>query len=325
MKISAIPSGMGGQPGVDLAGINVGRTASPEKLAAAKAIAAGETPIKVTQIEDPQLKRTQESVRRIKMRTQNNAIEPIATTESAKPDTIEQTAAVEVTKPISPQLAELAKQRRALQVKERELAEREKAITPGTPDLMARLKAEPLSVLQESGLLNDQAFYDAFTAHLLGNQSGVNPEIQALKAELKALKEGVDKSFQTQEERQEEAALTEMLYEAEALAKDGEAYEMIRSRDAFDRVLRLIHGTYKKTGRVMDVADAMNKVEQEVLDEALKLANINKVRGRLAPTQALKQQPQERTLTTLTNRDGAAVPLSRKARAMAAFRGQLKG
>jgi hypothetical protein len=328
MKISAMPAGMGGQPGVDLAGINVGRTADPQKMAAAKAIAAGEQPIRVNPSDTPtdsQVKRIQD-VRKIKMKTnvspEQYDVAPDATTQSAISVPTEQANALEDTRPLSPQFAALAKQRRALQIKERELADRERAIqsnpvTDGGSELIARLKSQPLSVLQEHGVT-----YDQLTEAILNN--GSNSEVKALEARLKAIEEGVDKRFQTQEERQEEAALTEMLYEAENLAKEGEAYELIRDRNAYDQVLRLIHSTYKKTGRVMEVTQAMDKVEAQILDRDLKIANTNKIRSRLFADQPLQTQPTQRTMRTLTSRDGAAAPLDRKSRAMAAFRG-MKG
>lgn len=334
MKITPVAQGGNTNHG----NIELGRTASAEKLAAAKAIAAGESPMRITESDtpvDPQVRRAQESVRKIKMKTQRSperyleeAMEPVAqeaSPQSAIPDAeVEANATIEDTKPLSPQFAALAKQRRALQVKERELADREKALQSDPTkidgsELIARLKSQPLSVLQEHGVT-----YDQLTDAILNNQDGLNPEIQALKAEIKALKEGVDQKFVSREEQAEEAALTEMLGQAESLAKDGDAYEMIRERNAYDQVLRLIHKTYKDTGRVLDVSEAMNTVETQLLEEAVKQASINKVRGKLTPTPQPQQQQGQRVMKTLTNRDGASVPMSAKARAVAAFRGELK-
>jgi hypothetical protein len=328
MKISAIASG--GAPGTDLAGVNIGRTASPQKLAAAKAIAMGETP--PPQEPESEVEKLKQSVRKITMKTNASPERYAETTEpapvdSAKADIVEQGNVPEVTQPITPQLAALAKQRRALQVKERELADREKALqsaptTDGGADLIARLKSKPLSVLQEYGVT-----YDQLTEAILADSSGLNPEIQALRAELKALKEGVDNTFKTQEESQVEAALTEMLYEAEALAKEGDTYELIRDADAYGEVLRRIYSAYKKTGRVLNVVDVMNKVENEILERRLKQSKAKKVQEKLALAHQPVQTPQlaQKQMRTLTSRDGATPPLDRRARAFAAFHGTLKG
>jgi hypothetical protein len=330
MKISPIAQSSG-QPGESLSSVNTGRTADPIKMERARAIARGEKVAE--QSGDQQADRVQQDVRKLKMRTNFStdrdapALEAVAppteTAQSSTEDTSEP-GAVEATQPLSPQFAALAKQKRALQVKERELLEREKALTAnpttGDAELIARLKSKPLSVLQEHGVT-----YDQLTEEILNGQ-GHNPEIQALKEEIAALKKGVDSQFQTREEQQEEAALTEMLYEAEGLAKDGDAFEMIRTEDAYDEVLRLIHSTYKKTGRVLDVQEAMNTVENRLLARAEKLASINKVRAKIAPPESTQLQPQQKPqgMRTLTARDTATPVMDRRARAIAAAMGTLK-
>lgn len=337
MKISPLASG--GTPGANLGSVTTSQ-GNPERLAAAKAIAAGETPIKVTQeaYVDPQAQRIMD-VKRLKMKTNASperyeeapleALESAPADERAVSDTTEQaTAAIEDTKPLSPQFAALAKQRRALQVKERELADREKALvsTPandGSADLVSRIKSEPLRVLQEHGVT-----YDQLTEAIIANQSS-NPEIQQLRDELKALKAGVDKTLSDKDVQAEQAVLAEMRKEAQSLAASGEAYEMVRETNSLPEVMDLIYRTYKSSGEVLEVSDALQLVEDHLINESLKIANINKVKGRLTPTQALAQQnkqPQvpQKGMKTLTNRDTSSVPLSAKARAMMAFHGNLK-
>lgn len=337
MKISAMPAGAGGTPGIDLGNINQGSTASAEKLAAAKAIAAGQEP------EEKEIKQeaTEESpdVRRIKMRTNYSTnrhdipaaeepkeplelLEP-QSPESPKTDEVGQTKpAAESTQYLSPERAAIAKQRRALQVKERELAEREakmKAPPEGDYISKADLIANPLKVF-EAGVT-----YDKLTEAILQNQNGITPEIKALREELKAFKEGVDNTFKSQEAKQEESALIQMLDEAEALAKEGDDYAMIREENAYDQVLNKIYSTYKKTGRVLDVKQVMQEIENKLFEKNLKLASIQKVRSKIAPDPV--QTPptsQGKQMKTLTNRDGASIPLDRRARAIAAMNGTLK-
>src|SRR6185312_12977869 len=136
MKISAMPAGAAGTPGVDLSNVHVGVTASAEKLAAAKAIAAGKEYQR--QESDPQLDRAL-SVRKIKMRTNYSTNRDESPEETAAPatETTDSTtsdqggqaqAAVESTQPLSPQFAALAKERRQLQVMKQELAKEREAI-----------------------------------------------------------------------------------------------------------------------------------------------------------------------------------------------------
>lgn len=332
MKVS--PIAQGGTP--QHSGVDVGRTADPIKLERARSIARGETPADPVTI-DPQAERIQANTRKIKMRTQRSvyredpgtqestpeiadpAKQESATGLSTNPESTE-APAVEATQPLSPQFAALAKQKRALQLERAEF-EKQKLETgqQGTADLVAKLKSNPLSVLQEHGIS-----YDQLAEALLSGPAASDPKIQALEAKIADLEKGVKTEFQTRETQQEEAALTEMLYEAESLAKEGEAYELIRERDAYDQVLRLIHSQYKKTGRVLDVTEAMNQIETKLLSDAEKLANLSKVRAKFAPSPPTLQPQQRQGMRTLTARDTSAAPMSAKQRAMAAFNGTLR-
>lgn len=314
-----------------------------DKISRAKAIAAGETPVEASG--NQQADRVQQSIKKIKMRTQVSPdrqesspevlLEALSvaqeTPESPISDPIEETQAAEETKPLSPQFAALAKAKRALQVKERELVQREEALKAQNPagneDLIAKLKANPLSVLQEAGVS-----YDQLTEAILSNQSGNSPELASLKLEIKALKEGLDKQFSERDELAEKQVLTQMKREADLLVADGEQFEAIREAKAQQAVVDLIHRTWKETGEVMEVSEAAELVENQLIDEALPFARIKKIQSRLSPAQEQAQQEQQiqapkpntKVMRTLTNRDGARPITDRRARAMAAFNGLLK-
>lgn len=227
---------------------------------------------------------------------------------------------VEATQPLSPQYAELARKRRSLQVKERELAEKEKALldkSQGSDFIeLAKLKAQPLSVLLEAGVT-----YEQLTEAILANQG--NAEVNALKAELTALKEGVDKKFIDQEQAAEQQVLREMKKEATLLVSQGDQFELVRETKSIPDVIRLIEQAYKETGEVLDVSEACKLVEDELLKEAQKLAGLKKLQ---AQTSQPVMHPQQRQVgvRTLTNKDTVSVPASAKQRALAAFYGTLK-
>jgi hypothetical protein len=330
MKITPIASG--GANGQNMGQITTGFTGQ-DRLASAKAIAAGKQYVPPV---DREAERAQASIRKIKMRT-NVSPDRIEQAQTIQDPAIEESGVIsdateteqatsEETRPLSPQFAALAKQRRAIQVKEMELKKREDALAAGSNDqgLSTRLKSEPLSVLQEQGILNDQ-FYTQLTDLILSGQSGINPDIQKLQAEIKALKEGVDKTLTDRDSQAEKQALDEMMREASFLSKDGDAFEMIRETKSLPDVRDLIHRTYKQTGEVLDVSDAMNLVETELLNESLKIANLSKIKNKLIPQQPLSQTPTQRnTIRTLTNRDSSLPNLDRRARAIAAMNGTLK-
>lgn len=226
----------------------------------------------------------------------------------------------EATQPISPQFAALAKQRRALQVKERELLAREKAMSSpsGQTDsiALARLRAEPLNVLLEAGVT-----YDQLTEQILANQG--NSEINALKAELNSLKEGLDKKLTDRDVQAEQQVLAEMRREAQQLVAQGEDFEMVRGTGSIPDVMKLIERTYRETGEVLDTKEALQLVEEELFKEVQKMANFKKVQSHFNPQQAPQMQ-RHQGMRTLTNRDTASIPMSRQARALAAFNGTLR-
>lgn len=329
MKITPLSSG--GLPGTDLGSVHVGRTASPEKMERAKRIAQG---ISLSESDTPtefNTKPKPQELRHITMKTNRSPDRPIAQEEVAEP--IQESATetpseispvIEDTKPLSPQFAELAKQRRALQVKEKEIADREKALatqpTPnGVEELTARLKSQPLSVLQEFGVT-----YDKLTEDLLAGQSGFNPEIQALKAELKAIKEGVDKTFSDKEAHAEQQVLAEIQREVEQRVLVGDDFEMIRVTGSQSEVKELIRRTFHEKGEYLSTEEAMRLIEEDLINETLKTASTNKVRSRLTPPPTPPQQQPTKQIRTLTNRDTAKPVMDRRSRALAAALGTLR-
>lgn len=323
---------------------------SAEKLIRATAIAAGQTPPQGhTEGTEAANRPAFPAQRTIKMRTQyrqymdpvddlysaDRELDSIATRDTATPslqnknisvaapetaipdDNVQANVTAEATQPLSPQLAALAKQKRALQVKEREVAEREKALGGSTrAELEARIKSQPLSVLQELGVT-----YDQLTTDILAAQSGVSPEIHALKAELKALKEGVDKTLSDKDAATEKAVLGEMRRNVNQLCQEGDDFEMIRETRSQPEVMDLIYKTWKRDGEILDEVEAMKLIEEDLVNESLKIARLKKVQGKLTPQPQLQQQPEMRTLT---NKDSASLAMSRRQRAILAAQGNLK-
>jgi hypothetical protein len=142
-----------------------------------------------------------------------------------------------------------------------------------------------------------------------------------LKEEIEALKKGVDQRFVDQNTQAEQQVLAEMKREANQLLRD-DNFEFIRETRSVPTVMDLIEKTYRKTGEVLDVSEAMRLVEDELFKDAQKLASLKKMQLQ----QVQQPQPQQRQygMRTLTNRHTSSVPLSAKERALAAFNGTLK-
>jgi hypothetical protein len=341
MKISPLAAGQN----VQVNGAEAG-TISPTRLERAKQIAQGIEPTE--QVQSSGDARVDElNVRKIKMRTNatTNREDLVVPEEPGveaspvidNPDINESGTVAEETKPLSPQFAALMKAKRALQVKERELATREAALKTQSPagneDLLAKLKANPLNVLLENGVT-----YDQLTADIIAQQNGATPEIQALKAEMKALKEELNGQFVSRDQLAEQQVLSDIKKEAIALASEGDEFQAIRQARAYEDVKELVHRTWKKgwpdkgypPGHVLDTAEAAQFVENQLIEEALPFAKLKKIQERLTPAEAAQVvaqpptlKPNTKVMRTLTNRDSASPVMDRRARAIAAMKGTL--
>jgi hypothetical protein len=294
-------------------------------------IAPSDTPV------DPQVEAAQTNMRRIKMRTQVSHNRPMDNPEllgaeapptqvpqSAISDTNEMTPVSEETRPLSPQFAALAKAKRALQVKEREIAEREKALEQQGTQVPSgievdRLKADPLSVLLEAGVT-----YEQLTDAIMNgpSASGSNAEIMRLKAEIESLKAGIDSKFTERDTLAEQQVLAEMRREADALVNGTDDFKYVRAMKTQSAAVELVKRTFKETGEMLDIEEALSLVNEECRKDFDALSQA------LTPAQQMQQQQQLQNqstgMRTLTNRDNARPVMSKRDRALAAFYGTLK-
>lgn len=321
MKVTPVAAGT-------IATETLGKT-SPERLEAAKAAFSGETPVSLKPSDtpiDPQVARAQESIRKIKMRTNVTPESNFVPTHNAILDTTVEQPAQDVTKPIDPQLAALAKAKRAIQVKEMEIKRREEALAlQPKSDVVERLKSDPLSVLRENGIT-----YDQLTDAILKDGQQFDPK--ALRAEIKEeLKKEFTQEFTTRDELAEQQVLKSIQYEADQLVKQGDEFEGIRETGQTKEITNLIHTVYKKgwpdkqlePGYIMSVEEAAPYVEAQIVEDAKPLTKLKKIQNLFQPA-PVTPQPRTQQMRTLTNRDSTAAPMTAKQRAIAAFNGTLR-
>lgn len=323
-------------------------TISASRLERAKQIAAGQVPVEPSG--DSQADRAQDTLRKIKMKTQLSTnrddliVEEPQPDEALvsldKPDTIEPAEVVEETKPLSPQFAALAKAKRALQLEkaqlEKDRAELTQKSSVNTEDYVSKadIQSNPLSVLLGNGVT-----YDQLTEAIIAQQSANTPEITGLKAEIKALKEAMDNQFSSRDKAAEQQVLADLTKEANAITAEGDKFEAVREAKAQSDVVKLVHRVWQKgwpeqgfqPGEVMDLEKAAEFVENQLIDEALPFAKLSKVQKRLTPAQAAQveaqipsNKPNTKVMRTLTNRDTASPIMDKRARAIAAMQGTLK-
>lgn len=197
----------------------------------------------------------------------------------------------------------------------------------------SRLAEDPLAVLTEAGIS-----YDKLTEILLNSPNSNDPTIRAIRSEIKALKDAQENNNKRQQESQEQQyqqAVKQITTEVKLLVDSNEEYETIKETNMQDAVVELIKQTFDDKGYLMDIDDAAKEVETYLMAEALKMSKLKKLQPKLKTEQSVsipsrKNEPQLQTsLRTLTNTVSAQSPQrssekERVARAMAAFKGELK-
>lgn len=247
---------------------------------------------------------------------------------------------------LSPKYAALARQEKAIRAKAREIKAREEALKSREQEveqsyvpkskIQERLQQDPMGFLSENGISLDQM------ANLLMN--GPKPEelyAQRLESEIKAIKSDQEKTktqFAEQQKKAYDQAVNQIRTKTKVLIDADPAYEMIKAEEASEAVVELIRETYEQEGFVLEIADAAQQIEDYLLDEALRKAQIGKVKARLTPQEpeipeATKTSNPKQTITqtpmkTLTNAQAANSSTSlsardRRDRAILAFQGKL--
>lgn len=249
------------------------------------------------------------------------------------------------------QFTQLARQERALRAKaqqqdqafkarEAALAEREAKLQGQTPDMSNyipkdRLRQDALSVLDEAGISYDQLTQDILTRQ--PTDPRVNATISRLEskiAQLEKANETNEKTFAERQQEQYKAAVRQITSDAKSLVNSDPNFETIKATNSIRDVVELIEQTYAKDGVVLSVEEAAQEVEDYLVEEALKLTKIEKIKRQLAQSNASTQTATQQTqakptqtqpqMKTLTNATASTRQLSAKERAILAFKGELK-
>lgn len=271
----------------------------------------------------------------------------------------EETPPQEATKakeePLSAQYAQLARKEKALRAEMQKLkAEREafrrdqetakaKDTTPHVDQSQfvpkERLTKETLAVLSELGISYDQLTQMALNAP--------SPETQAFQAHIAKLESKIteleqktantQKTFEDRDQENYQQAVSEIRRGVRQIVNTNADFETIKAsgQHGVDEVVKLIETTFREgldedhpKGTLLSEEEACRMVEEELLEEVIKYAKLNKIQQRMkaaAPTQAPATPKQEtkQTPKTLTNTISTPRQLSAKERAILAFKGEL--
>lgn len=131
---------------------------------------------------------------------------------------------------------------------------------------------------------------------LLG-QMAQSPEadlIRRLQSQVEALEGKLTNTSKSIEEGQTKAyaqAIKQIETEVNSLVDTSDAFEVIKAEGRQSAVVKLIEQTYKEDGILLDAETAAKQVEEALLERALKLASVGKVRAKLLPVQTPNTAP----------------------------------
>lgn len=241
--------------------------------------------------------------------------EVTATTEESGGQGITSVEEVETKSPeavtLSPQLTALARREQKFRQQEqafkaeRAKFESEKAEVAGLQPLRAKLAAKDFSALEDLGV-----DYNEYTEYLLNKPEGEKPEAKALnemREELNSFKETQKKN----EEKQYEATVSQYRNDIKALVAKDPNFESIKESGAEEHVLQHILDTFEQDGEALSVEEAAKEVEEQIIEDALKLAKLSKVQAKMAPPKKTLPPPSQKGAGLRTLTQQIAPPTSR--------------
>ena len=245
--------------------------------------------------------------------------------------------------PMAAKYAALAKHQKALRQQQVEIQEQRRAIEQErqlieqAKTFKQRLTQDPYGVMLEQGLTADQV-----AALMLQQPNPEDQKYSLLQQEMKAIKDAQEQArteMQRVQEQQYEDAKKQIRNDVERLVSANDSFETIQTMGATEAVVALIEETFNSEGRLMDLEEAAREVEDYLVEEAMKIAQLKKIRAKFNPAPDPQQVPQktltqqtplqtQQQLKTLSNRitETTARPMTqreRRERAILAFQGKL--
>lgn len=272
-------------------------------------------------------------------------------------EVIEQTEEVveappeKVEEPSSSQMAIIARKERALRAQKQQQDQAYKARETALQAREAAVEAKaseynsgyiPKAQLKQAALealSSDPQFYEEMTQQVINNQTPLDPRLTSFIAkqeeQIKALTSKLEAQEKGQVDQQTQAyqsAVQQIKSDVTKLVNSDPNFETVKATRSIPDVVELIEKTYAEEKVLLSVEEASQMVEDYLIEEGLKLANIGKIKKRLSaapavPTNTEKQTPtnkQPQTMKTLTNATASTRQLGAKERAILAFKGELK-
>lgn len=159
--------------------------------------------------------------------------------------------------------------------------------------------------------------------------AALHKRIEALENQLKQTTE----ETKTHQNQAYEGAVNQIRSEAKLMIDSDPRFETVKERKMEEAIVELITQTWNEQNKMLSVEDAATEIENYLIEEGVKFANLPKVKQKLSPPveipaekPAAPQKPQMKTLTHSVSTSGnqTLTDKQRRERAVAAFRGQLQ-
>lgn len=216
--------------------------------------------------------------------------------------------------------AELAKRQRELTQRQLDLKAKEDRLGP-VEQALSKAKENPLAALEALGMT-----YEDLTHYILseGKEPGPEDKLAAIEKRLNEREAAEREAREKEASDRVEATLSQFKASIVSSAKaDPAAYEMILAMGDYgtELVFDTVSEYFQSNQQVLPLETALQAVESYLEGEALKVAQANKIKARLAPPSAketdktTERQSGQQTVT-LTNKlvssasDGSAKRLS---------------
>lgn len=211
---------------------------------------------------------------------------------------------------LSPQLTALARKQQKVQQDVQALRDKEAALAAKEADYIPRSSIKEKMEKDVTAALAELGYsYEEITTLLLNQQSSTDPTQQALKkleAEVVEMKTSQERAVS----KQYEATVAQYRKEIEVLVAKDENYSSIKEERQEAAVLQHIIDTFNEDGEVLSVEEAAKDIEDCLVEEAMRLSNLTKVKAKLKP---VAEEPAKKTLPppksglrTLTNEVSSA-------------------
>jgi hypothetical protein len=201
---------------------------------------------------------------------------------------------------LSPQFAALARKEKAIRLEVQKLKLEREAVKAEQEKYKSkdyvpreRITKETLAVLSEAGLSHDQVANLLLTNPEGQQQDPMVAKLMARIEELEGKTTKVETDFKDQQSKAYDQAVTQIRNDAKILIDSDPAYETIKATGKQESVVEHIKRTFAEDGILLSVEDAAKEVEELLVEEAMKMAGLNKVKQRLQPPPAEPQKPQQ--------------------------------